>query len=497
MHESMTRRGFMRHAGAVAAVSVAATAATGRAQESAGKRRNIVFILTDDQRFDALGYLNSFYETPALDALASGGILFENAFVTTALCSPSRATILSSQYVHRHGVLDNNTLLPEETPTFPKELQRAGYETAYIGKWHMGGSTDAPQPGFNHWVSFKGQGVYNGPALNVDGESVKREGYITDLLTDYAEAFIRKERQTPFFLFLGHKAVHANFESAARHKGTYADRTYTRPASMADTEENYRGKPAWVRTQRNSWHGVDGMYDRSVNYDQFIRDYAETLRAVDDSVGRIVQALRDTGQLESTLLVFTSDNGFMFGEHGLIDKRAMYEPSIRVPLLVHCPELFTGGQRRDEMIVNLDYAPTFLEAAGLEIPSSMQGQSFYGLLDGSRQDRRDAWLYEYFWERSFPQTPTVLGVRTDRYKFMQYHGIWDRYELYDLKNDPGEMNNLLGEFMIGTEAGQLDAHIQRQAKGELREVYTNMRRLLDRLIEETGCEPEPNWMRRR
>lgn len=496
MSESLTRRDFMRHAGAAATVSLAAGAAAARAQEPGRKRRNIVFVLTDDQRFDALGCLNPFYETPALDALAQGGMLFENAFVATSLCSPSRATILSSQYAHRHGVVDNNTLLPADTPTFPKELQRAGYETAYIGKWHMGGSTDVPQPGFSHWVSFKGQGVYNNPSLNVNGQSVRREGYITDLLTDYAEEFIRRERVAPFFLFLGHKAVHADFQPAERYKGSYADRTYAPPASMANTDENYRGKPDWVRAQRQSWHGVDGMYDKTANYDEFIRDYAETLRAVDDSVGRVVQALRDTGQLESTLLVFTSDNGFMFGEHGLIDKRAMYEPSIRVPLLVHCPELFNGAQRRDEMIVNLDYAPTFLEAAGLSIPESMQGRSFYGALDGSRADRRDAWFYEYFWERSFPQTPTVIGVRTDRHKFMQYHGVWDRYELYDLKNDPDEMNNLLAEFMIESQAGQLDGLIQRQARGDVQDVYMNMRKLLDRLIDETGCAPEPNWMRR-
>ncbi|HNT89080.1 MAG TPA: sulfatase [Candidatus Hydrogenedentes bacterium] len=492
MPEETTRRDFMKLAGAAAMGAAVGKHAAAR-QSASGGGRNIVFILTDDQRFDALGMLNPYFETPALDALVQNGILFERAFVTTSLCSPSRASILSGQYAHRHGVLDNSTLLSETTPTFPKELQRAGYETAYIGKWHMGGSTDAPQPGFDRWVSFRGQGVYVNPTFNIDGEQVKREGYVTDLITDYAEEFIRKPRATPFLLYVGHKAVHADFQPAPRHAGAYADRSYPRPDSMADTEENYRGKPEWVRAQRKSWHGVDGMYNGTTDFDRFTHEYGETLRAVDDSVARIVAALRETGQLDDTLIVFTSDNGFQFGEHGLIDKRTMYEASIRVPFIAHCPALFSGGQRRREMILNIDFAPTFIEAAGLSIPETVQGASFFGLLDGSRTDWRDAWLYEYFWERSFPQTPTVLGVRTDRYKFMQYHGVWDRYELYDLDSDPDERNNLLGDFMIATEGGTLDALISRQAKGETKEIYERMRAALGRLLDETGCAPEPDW----
>ncbi len=492
MRDGTTRRDFMKLAGAAA--MGAAVGEGAEAQEAAKPgARNIVFILTDDQRFDALGMLNPYFETPALDALVRGGILFDRAFVTTSLCSPSRASILTGQYAHRHGILDNNTLLPESTPTFPRELKRGGYETAYVGKWHMGGSTDAPQPGFDHWVSFRGQGVYRDPTFNINGEQVKREGYVTDLITDYAEEFIRKPHSGPFLLYVGHKAVHADFQPAPRHAGSYADRTYPCPASMADTEENYRGKPAWVRAQRRSWHGVDGMYNNTTDFDRFTREYAETLRAVDDSVARVVQALSETDQLDSTIIVFASDNGFQFGEHGLIDKRTMYEASIRVPLIVHCPGLFAGGQRRREMILNIDFAPTFIEAAGLPIPDTVQGASFYGLLDGSRTDWRDAWLYEYFWERSFPQTPSVLGVRTDRYKFLQYHGVWDRYELYDLDADPGERNNLLADFQVAAEGGTLDALIARRAKGELKETYQQMRNTLDRLLAEADCAAEPNW----
>lgn len=468
-------------------------AALARDSQAAGKR-NIVFILIDDQRYDSFGFMgHPFLETPHLDSLAQGGMQFENAFVTTSLCSPSRASILSGQYAHKHGVLDNGTRLPADTPTFPQELQKAGYETAFVGKWHMGGSSDEPRPGFDRWVSFRGQGVYNDPTFNIDGEKVKREGHMSDLITEYAVDFLNQKKDSPFFLYVSHKAVHAMFKPAERHKGCYADKENVFPDSMANTEENYKGKPAWVRAQRESWHGVDGMYNGAIDFNQFLHGYAETIRSVDDSVGRIVETLREKELLEETLLIYTSDNGFLFGEHGHIDKRSMYEESIRVPLLVHCPDLIEAGKRRPEMIVNIDYAPTILEAAGAPIPETVQGMSFYGLLDGSEAEWRDAFLYEYFWERSFAQTPTVLGVRTDTHKLMRYHGIWDRYELYDMKNDPREMNNLLGDFIVKHEAGTLDNLIRRNADEELKTLFTDMKGKLDRSLEEMDCEAEPNW----
>lgn len=495
MAERTSRREFLAQGGMAAATLAAAGHLRAQAQPAAEGRRNLVLILTDDQRFDGAAVLGHPYvDTPHLDALARGGIVFDNAFVTTALCSPSRACILSGLYAHTHGVMDNSTALPESVRTFPQELQRAGYETAFIGKWHMGGDSDSPRPGFDRWVSFRGQGVYTDPRLNVDGERVDRQGYTTDLLTDYAEEFLRKPRETkPFCLYLSHKAVHAMFEPAPRYKGSYADKTYPKPASMADTPENYAGKPAWVRAQRQSWHGVDRMYNGAMDYDTFVRDYAETLRAVDDSVGRVVATLRELGLLESTLVVFLSDNGFLFGEHGLIDKRCMYEPSIRVPFIAHCPELFAGGQRRKEMALNIDVAPTFLEAAGLPVPEEMQGRSLYPLLAGREVPWRDAFLYEYYWERSFPQTPTVQGVRTDRYKLMRYHGVWDRYELYDLQEDPHEMNNLLGDFLQKGEGGPVDALIRDDSTAETRKLFLELEGKLMKLLRDTGALAEPAW----
>ncbi|MFQ5789868.1 MAG: sulfatase/phosphatase domain-containing protein, partial [Acidobacteriota bacterium] len=349
---------------------------------------------------------------------------------------------------------------------------------------------------FDRWVSFKGQGVYYNPTFNVDGKPVEREGYVTDLITEYAVDFLTEERNRPFMLYVSHKAVHFEFAPARRHQGTYSGRKYRYPDSMANTEANYRGKPAWVKAQRQSWHGVDGMFDGRVgDFDQFAIEYAETMRAVDESVGRIVDALRERDLLGSTLILYTSDNGFLFGEHGLVDKRAMYEASIRVPLIAHCPDLFEGGQRRPEMILNIDFAPTFLETAARPVPDSMQGRSFYGLLTGASAEWRKAFLYEYFWERAFPQTPTVLGVRSERYKFMKYHGVWDRYELYDLQADPEERHNLLGEIMHKNEWGPLDRLIRMQADPELRDVYEEMEAHLTRLLEESGAAAEPNWSR--
>ena len=263
---------------------------------------------------------------------------------------------------------------------------------------------------------------------------------------------------------------------------------------MADTEANYRGKPDWVRTQRDSWHGVDGMYGGRVDFDQFVEEYAEALMAVDDSVGRVVDTLDDLGLLDSTLLVFMSDNGFQFGEHGLIDKRTMYEASIRVPLIVHCPELFAGGQRRSEMLLNIDIAPTLLEAGGAPIPETMHGRSFQGLLTGASSEWRDAFLYEYFWERAFPQTPTVLGVRGDRYKLMRFHGIWDAYELYDLETDPDEMNNLLGDIRLETQALAIDRQIAARADPAIATLFANLSRRLDEILAETGALDEPTWL---
>ena len=407
--------------------------------------RNVIFVLVDDLRFDALGIMgHPWLETPNIDALARAGVVMRKAFVTTALCSPSRASILTGQYAHRHRVVDNNNPVPPGTTFFPQHLQRAGYETAFIGKWHMGGESDAPQPGFDRWVSFRGQGTYlpgkNG--LNVDGRAVPQRGYITDELTDFALEWLKaRDGRRPFFMYLSHKAVHSEFIPAERHKGRYAGRPFTPPKTMADTPENYAGKPMWVRNQRNSWHGVDFPYHSDLDIAEYYRRYAETLLAVDDSMGRIVSLLRERGMMDDTIVMFMGDNGFAFGEHGLIDKRTAYEASMRVPLLMSGGGLPAGGTV-DEVVANIDIAPTVLEAAGLAAPE-MDGRSVLPLARGERVPWRDTLLYEYYWERNFPHTPALHAVRGSQYKYIRYYGIWDTDELYDLQADPDETRNLI------------------------------------------------------
>ena len=443
MNARSTRRDFLTTA---AALAVPAVAGLSTRAEAASKKRNIIFILIDDQRYDAMSCMgHPFLETPNLDRLLRGGANFKNAFVTTSLCSPSRATILTGQYAHKHGVINNSTALPAGTVTFPMLLKDAGYETAFLGKWHMGRAGDIPQPGFDRWVSFGGQGVYYNPRFNADGEHVRKEGYVTDLITDYAVEFLEQPRERPFFLYVSHKAVHADFKPAVRHRDKCSEVALTMPASMADTEENYEGKPAWVRAARDSVVGVDGMYWGRMPYDKFIRDYNRTMLGIDENVGRLIDTLEKLGMLDSTLIVFASDNGFLQGEHGLIDKRNMYEESIRIPIIVHCPDIVREQLEVDQMVLNTDIGPTILDAAGVSVPHAMQGMSFMPLARGQTVPWRESFLYEYFWEEMFPENPTVFGVRTDRWKYMWYHGIDDKNELYDLKNDPHEMTNLIDD----------------------------------------------------
>lgn len=411
------------------------------------KQRNIVFILSDDHRYDFMGFIGKpkFLETPNMDRLAREGAHFDNTSVTTSLCSPSRATILTGMYSHKHKVIDNGSPVLEGTKFIGEYLQQAGYETAFIGKWHMGEAKDDPRPGFDHWVSFKGQGKYYNPELNVDGNRIKREGYVSDILTEYAVDWLKKKRDKPFFLFLSHKAVHAMFEPAKRHLGKYDNVELEYPVSMANTEENYKDKPRWVKEQRNSWHGVDYMYHGNMDFDTFYRRYCETILGIDDSIGAVLKTLEDLNLDKSTLLFYMGDNGFCFGEHGLIDKRHMYEASMRVPFLARCPEMIKAGTKINKLVQNIDIAPTVFAVAGLKPLSNMDGKSLLPLMLGEEIAWRDEVYYEYYWERDFPHTPTVFGIRTEKYKYMTYHGIWDIDELYDMENDPDEMHNLISK----------------------------------------------------
>ncbi|MFW6205971.1 MAG: sulfatase [Gemmatimonadota bacterium] len=418
------------------------------ARAAAQAPRNVILIVSDDHRYDFMSFMEQapdFLETPGLDRMAADGLHVRNAFVTTSLCSPSRASILTGQYAHRHGVVDNTSAVPEGTRFFPQELQEAGWTTAMVGKWHMGEHTDEPRPGFDHWVSFRGQGVYVDPTLNVDGQRLQVEGYTTEILTDYAIEWLEEQRgrDRPFYLHLSHKATHAEFVPSPRDAGTYAGVEVPYPETMANTESNYRGKPGWVRAQRYSWHGVDYAYHGDLDFDEFYRRYAETLLGLDRSIDRLLDYLEASGLAENTLVIYMGDNGFVLGEHGLIDKRHAYEASIRIPMLAWAPGLIDAGSSTDAMVRNIDLAPTIAELADIEIPWTVDGRSVLPVLDGREVAGSGELLYEYYWEYAFPHTPTTFALRGDRFKYIFYHGVWDINELYDLETDPLEQHNLI------------------------------------------------------
>ena len=418
------------------------------------KPRNIIFILTDDHRYDFIGFTGriSWLKTPNMDRLYHEGAWFKNAFVTTSLCSPSRASILTGSYSHVHTIVDNEAPEPPGLIYFPQYLQKAGYQTSFFGKWHMGNGDDGPRPGFEHWESFKGQGVYYNPTLNIDGKEVAYTDstYITDLLTDHALTWLKKQgiNQSPsFYICHTKQCTHLLNLPGVIEKGRvqksgimYCRQPIIKRSMM--TIKNWAG-PNGVKQQRYSWHGVDYMYHTHIGIDELVRTYCETLLAVDESIGELMDYLKKEGLDKNTLIIYMGDNGFAFGEHGLIDKRTFYEESVKVPLLVYCPELFNGGQTINKMVHNIDIAPTILEIAGLVKPAGMPGKSFIPLLKGDSTMWRDKIFYEYFWEYDFPMTPTTYGVRTDKYKYIHYMGIWDTNELYDLEKDPNETTNLI------------------------------------------------------
>ncbi len=422
---------------------------------------NILFVLCDDHRFDCLGAAgHPFLETPHIDAMARDGAMLTHAYVTTSLCSPSRASIFTGQYAHNHRVVDNYHPVDPDLVFFPQQLQKAGYETAFIGKWHMGGDIDDPQRGFDHWIAFKGQGTYwpdghgttrevpqtTYDGFNVNGKRVAQKGYITDELTDFALDWLGKRKsEKPFLLYVSHKAVHADFVPADRHRGRYENNVL--PIKTPTVAEMDAGNlPMWVRNQRNSRHGVDFGYNiKDFSPEVYYRRYCESLLAVDDSVGRLKKFLDENGLSDNTIVVYMGDNGFQFGDHGLIDKRVAYEASAKVPLLITAPGRVPAGQKFSGLVGNIDIGPTLLEAAGAPALAKADGISFWSALCAAKPEQlqRKNLLYEYYWERNYPHTPTLHAIIGGRYKYIRVHGLWDRDEFYDLESDPGEMNNLI------------------------------------------------------
>jgi N-acetylglucosamine-6-sulfatase len=469
--KNMKRRSFLKAAtaGCLAAV-LPATAAAKK------KRPNILIILVDDLRWDEIACAgHPFVRTPGIDRIAREGARFRNAFCTTPLCSPVRASLLTGLYAHNHGIIDNTNRSRQSHGliTFPRILHENGYETGYIGKWHMG-NDDTARPGFDYWACMAGQGTSFDPVLNENGKRIRSSGHTTDVLNDRAVRFVRRHRTTPFCLYIAHKALHpelvqyddgsvsdpsgSKFMPAERHKHLYAEAAIPRRLNVTDTLE---GKSALGRAVE----GLPPLGPETGTGDETVRDRLRMLAAVDEGVGQLLQALEETGQLDDTVLVFTSDHGYWNGEHGLsIERRLAYEESIRIPLLIRHPRLVKPGTIVDEFALSIDLAPTLLELADTKAKRKMDGHSLVPLLAGNRpNDWRKSFLIEYYTDTVFPRLQNMgyRAVRTSRYKYIHYVDLEGMDELYDLKQDPYEMKNLIGNPGLRATVEKLKAEVTR------------------------------------
>ena len=442
----------------------------------AADRPNVLFILCDDLRPDALGCFGSKHvKTPNIDRLAAEGVLFKNTFCTTSLCSPSRASILSGVYAHTHGVTNNFTEYPAQMASFPQTLHEAGYATAYIGKYHMGEENDEPRPGFDWFVTHKGQGKYFDTEWNLNGK--KREvvkGYYTSVVTDMTLDWLKQQKaEKPWCMFLGHKAPHSFYTPEPKYEHRFDGVRVPYPASAFQLDD----KPTWIKQRLHTWHGIygplfewrkkfpDDRPEAVKDFENMVHGYWGTVLSVDDSVARLRAYLEETNQLANTIIVFMGDNGLLEGEHGMIDKRTAHEASLRIPLVVRFPSL---GQVKtiDQQVLTVDMAPSILDLCTAPALPKIHGKSWVKLARAGDPEWRTSWFYHYNYEKQFPYTPNVRAIRTDRWKYIHYpHGDGgpDRHmaELYDLKNDPGETKNLISKPELFGQVTALEAELAR------------------------------------
>ncbi|HOO56164.1 MAG TPA: sulfatase-like hydrolase/transferase [bacterium] len=452
----MDRRDFIKTA-CGAAAGMAFMGGFPFISRGATERPNIIFILSDDHRYDAFGFMDKpWLKTPNMDRLAAEGVHFTNSFVTTSLCSPSRASFLTGQYAARHGVQNNRTPWQDGNFTYMELLHAAGYHTGFMGKWHMPGKLPdfKAQGKMDRFVTFHGQGRYFDCPLIIDGGEKKQDGYITDVLTDYALDFLDGRKNKPFCLYLSHKAVHHEFIPPSRYRG-----------KLDGMKLHPKEKPMI--------HPVGDVH--KYQYDHFEENqqgYYEALMAVDDSVGRVLGYLDEKGMAENTLIVYAGDNGYYWGEHGLIDKRYAYEEGIRIPHLMRYPRaLPDGGKKVDEMVLNIDLAPTVLSAAGLAVPGRVQGKSYLELAEGKDVSWRDSWLYEYYEDYNFPHPP-CMALRTRDWKLIRYkkgkqvincHERWPD-EMFNIARDPHEKNDLTKDPAYADKKKELTEEMKRLYK---------------------------------
>lgn len=514
---TLKRRDFLRLAGTVPLASAGPWIRTSRRTGAAPRRPNILFMMSDDHAYQAIScYDGRLNKTPSIDRLAAGGVRFERSFCTNSICAPCRAVLLTGKYSHLNGVIDNAVAFDGSQTTFPKLLQAAGYQTALFGKWHL----KSDPTGFDHWSILPGQGDYYNPDFITGGVRAARQGYVTDLITDQALDWLKsRDAAKPFCVLLHHKAPHRNWLPDPKHLDLYKGERIPVPETFFD---DYATRSAAAREQkmriaddmmpgydlkltpddtpaddtpaeaalRKEWEsnlvrmtpeerevfarayaaeneafrraGLQGRELAEWKYQRYIKDYLRCIASVDDNVGRVLDWLDASGRAEDTVVIYASDQGFYLGEHGWFDKRFMYEESLRMPLIVRYPAEVRPAVNRSDMVLNLDYAPTFLDYAGCPVPAEMQGRSLRSVLRGRTPgDWRRSVYYHYFEYPAVHSVKRHFGVRTDRYKLMHFYYDIDAWEMYDLEKDPRELRNVYANPAYAGPRRRLEAELAR------------------------------------
>lgn len=478
------------------------------------ERPNIIFIMTDDHTTQAMScYGGNLIETPNMDRIADEGMRFDNCYATNALSGPSRACILTGKFSHKNGFTDNASTFDGSQLTFPKVMRENGYATGVVGKWHL---ISKPQ-GFDHWSILLGQneqGNYFKPVFYENGTVVKEDGYVTDVITDKAIEFIDEVHdEKPFMLMLHHKAPHRNWMPAPRHLGIFNDTVFPEPETLFDDYEgrgeaarsqdmnientlddewdlklltreeilagNNRLHDVYIRMPEEVQHKWDSVYAPRIaeyrsgklqgdelvrwKYQQYMRDYLATAMSVDESIGRVMEYLEEIGELDNTVIVYTSDQGFFLGEHGWFDKRFMYEECLRMPFVIRYPKMIKAGSTSKAICMNVDFGPTFLDLAGIEVPSEMQGRSFRKVLEKKGRipaGWREAAYYHYY---EYPAEHSVkrhYGIRTSDCKLIHFYNDIDQWEMYDMKADPQEMRNVYDDPAYAGKRAQMHSILE-------------------------------------
>jgi arylsulfatase A-like enzyme len=462
-------------------------------------RPNILFIFSDDHGYQAISAYHDprkLIQTPNIDRLASEGMRFDRCLVPNSICGPSRATVLTGKYSHANGFFNNtNNKFDGSQTTLPKLLREAGYQTAMIGKWHL----VSDPTGFDYWEILPDQGVYYNPPMIRMGERVKHEGYVTDIITDLSLDWLKKrDKSKPFLLMCQHKAPHRPWQPSLKYLDHDQDRKYPAPETlfddysgrgkaeheqdmmiaktMDDTDLKFVTPPQMTAEQLQAWNAyyeprneafrkanLQGRELVEWKYSRYMHDYLGCLKSVDESVGQLLKYLEDEGLADNTIVVYSSDQGFYLGEHGWFDKRWIFEESLRTPLLVRWPGVTKAGSVNKDMVSNLDFAETFLEAAGARVPAEMQGRSLVPLLKGQTPaDWRKSFYYHYYEYPGWHSVARHYGVVTDRYKLVHfYEPEFNYWELFDLQKDPHELRSVFGQPEYVATQKELDAELKR------------------------------------